>query len=85
MFHAHCVCVVGKNYRLQDIQLSKISAFAFRLRRDRLSNSSIHPSTYQAYLAEARVVRGGSSWRKLVENTGLEPVTSWLQTRRSPS
>ena len=21
----------------------------------------------------------------LVENTGLEPVTSWLQTRRSPS
>ena len=26
-----------------------------------------------------------SSERKLVENTGLEPVTSWLQTRRSPS
>src|SRR5204863_1858135 len=25
MFHAHCVCVVGKNYRLQDIQLSKNS------------------------------------------------------------
>jgi len=23
-FSAHCVCVVGKNYRLQDIQLSKI-------------------------------------------------------------
>src|SRR5262249_3162867 len=22
---------------------------------------------------------------KLMENTGLEPVTSWLQTRRSPS
>jgi len=21
----------------------------------------------------------------MVENTGLEPVTSWLQTRRSPS
>jgi len=21
----------------------------------------------------------------VVENTGLEPVTSWLQTRRSPS
>jgi hypothetical protein len=48
-FSAHCVeCVVGKNYRLQDIQLSK------------------NPNT-------------------LVENTGLEPVTSWLQTRRSPS
>ena len=23
--------------------------------------------------------------KNLVENTGLEPVTSWLQTRRSPS
>ena len=23
--------------------------------------------------------------RGMVENTGLEPVTSWLQTRRSPS
>ncbi len=23
--------------------------------------------------------------RRLVENTGIEPVTSWLQTRRSPS
>ena len=23
--------------------------------------------------------------KALVENTGLEPVTSWLQTRRSPS
>jgi hypothetical protein len=22
-FYAHCVCVVGKNYRLQNIQLSK--------------------------------------------------------------
>jgi hypothetical protein len=25
------------------------------------------------------------SHKRLVENTGLEPVTSWLQTRRSPS
>src|SRR5262249_41771223 len=47
--YAHCVCVVGKNYRLQNIQLSK------------------------------------NERTKLVENTGLEPVTSWLQTRRSPS
>ena len=29
--------------------------------------------------------RSDSSERRLVENTGLEPVTSWLQTRRSPS
>jgi hypothetical protein len=46
--HTACVFfVVGKNYRLQDIQLSKS--------------------------------------RTGLENTGLEPVTSWLQTRRSPS
>jgi hypothetical protein len=24
-------------------------------------------------------------WQIVVENTGIEPVTSWLQTRRSPS
>ena len=51
----HCVCI-EKNYRLQDIQLSKSGELAL------------------ASLAKT-----------LVENTGLEPVTSWLQTRRSPS
>jgi hypothetical protein len=29
--------------------------------------------------------RPGGPIRLLVENTGIEPVTSWLQTRRSPS
>ena len=29
--------------------------------------------------------RGRPARRGVVENTGLEPVTSWLQTRRSPS
>ena len=47
--------VFEKNYRLQDIQLSK-SAGRLRV-----------------------------TCQTLVENTGLEPVTSWLQTRRSPS
>ncbi len=28
---------------------------------------------------------GQTSARRRLENTGLEPVTSWLQTRRSPS
>ena len=54
-----------KNYRLQDIQLSKIRR-AFRL-------------------GETRSRRIATSCQSLVENTGLEPVTSWLQTRRSPS
>ena len=58
-----------KNYRLQDIQLSKnawLTAFGREPRN----------------LLPAFVTTGG---RRLVENTGLEPVTSWLQTRRSPS
>ncbi len=29
--HAHCVCVVGKNYRLQSIQLSKIERKMWRI------------------------------------------------------
>src|SRR6266480_7417868 len=29
--HAHCVCVVGKNYRLQSIQLSKIERTMWRI------------------------------------------------------
>ena len=53
--YAHCVCVVCKNYRLQNIQLSKMA-----------HRTAMNP-------------------KNLVENTGLEPVTSWLQTRRSPS
>jgi hypothetical protein len=47
-----------KNYRLQDIQLSKSQ-----------ESGRTYPITRS----------------NLVENTGLEPVTSWLQTRRSPS
>ena len=30
------------------------------------------------------VTIGGKRWR-LVETTGIEPATSWLQTRRSPN
>ena len=33
----------------------------------------------------AGVKAGGLHKLHMVENTGLEPVTSWLQTRRSPS
>ena len=38
-------------------------------------------SSLPLWLRSARA----SAERRLVENTGLEPVTSWLQTRRSPS
>ena len=63
----HCVCLwFEKNYRLQDIQLSKS-----RLR--------------QLSRLEAQVLTLIANRQVVVENTGLEPVTSWLQTRRSPS
>ena len=60
-----------KNYRLQDIQLS---------------NSASYPLPTFAGVASFGVATfARSRARRLVENTGLEPVTSWLQTRRSPS
>ena len=62
----HCVCSFEKNYRLQDIQLSKNRLRASARRRDKATTCR-------------------DSCQSLVENTGLEPVTSWLQTRRSPS
>jgi hypothetical protein len=55
-----------KNYRLQDIQLSKNRRRAHAL-----------PAWESPHIA--------FSAQNMVENTGLEPVTSWLQTRRSPS
>ena len=59
--------VFEKNYRLQDIQLSKNPPSRFRA----------------SAWAGPRLAR--SCPKFVVENTGLEPVTSWLQTRRSPS
>ena len=65
--------VVGKNYRLQDIQLSKnqrLQIVDFRFQ--------IEPICTLKFAI-------GNLTESVVENTGLEPVTSWLQTRRSPS
>ena len=80
------MCVVGKNYRLQDIQLSKNRVKrqpAPELPADGRPLARPLPST--SILPAAARFRVGSGGKNLVENTGLEPVTSWLQTRRSPS
>ncbi len=69
------MCVVGKNYRLQDIQLSKISRGQ---RPEPRAVARAAPATHPRR-------RRAKTLTNLVENTGLEPVTSWLQTRRSPS
>ena len=129
------VFVVGKNYRVQNIQLSKIrlaglcrqsvnvghlserhsrsakrsvpTSVQERLeslitppklfkepslrktprRRDRSYSTKLFspccpPSLFRA---SAGNFSPTSPSETLVENTGLEPVTSWLQTRRSPS
>ena len=40
---------------------------------------------WRVWPGRCRCVCCYATGRHLVENTGLEPVTSWLQTRRSPS
>ena len=55
------------------------SSIRFNSRRQSLTSRPCPPSRRRDLHA------AGSGGRRLVENTGLEPVTSWLQTRRSPS
>ena len=62
-------CVITESYRLQRIRLSQNGG------RPPVSGG---PTTKPPDGA-------GDVRRRVVENTGLEPVTSWLQTRRSPS
>jgi hypothetical protein len=63
---------------LQNIQLSKnvFTPAAERLPAGGRRENVLRLSFFGAQFAPPK---------KLVENTGLEPVTSWLQTRRSPS
>ena len=85
-----------KNYRLQDIQLSKsyeLSSLALGPRASRWLTSLAGPHAPLRSFALPDDARraipnlpNAERWAiKIVENTGLEPVTSWLQTRRSPS
>ena len=75
--------MVGKNYRLQDIQLSKSShrGLVAEVRDGAAGLPDADPRMLfpvpDPPLARTRV--------RMVENTGLEPVTSCLQSRRSPS
>jgi hypothetical protein len=84
----------SKNYRLQNIQLSKnrriTSDAATEVAISNLFARGVHlcciaaPGTTFAWLPTV-ATRFSQALRRLVENTGIEPVTSWLQTRRSPS
>jgi hypothetical protein len=67
---------------------------AINLGERRVCQSTSRPKLFRAEArAQARMPELSDSRRAgahgaridIVENTGLEPVTSWLQTRRSPS
>jgi hypothetical protein len=85
-FHTACVCS-EKNYRLQDIQLSKNLPSRSRAlaRQARDFGRRTCYSYSRLPQPKPRITRNLQARQRLVENTGLEPVTSWLQTRRSPS
>jgi hypothetical protein len=84
-----------KNYRLQDIQLSKMPEASSRQlqlpavlsARRRAVRRFVVTSFSQIFASGVPRRLDAGSWRLEadMENTGLEPVTSWLQTRRSPS
>src|SRR5438874_8184841 len=59
-------------------------AWRYALLRDHLRITRQLACQPKPAAARAREKRAAGE-RRLVENTGLEPVTSWLQTRRSPS
>jgi hypothetical protein len=48
-------------------------------------NRSNHRASWGVWRPQRAQTPQAFAKPKLVENTGLEPVTSWLQTRRSPS
>ena len=84
----HVLCG-RKNYRLQDIQLSKnvrlkLPAASFRCQ---LLERRVRGELLSLYSLLRFLQLKAGSWKLEadMENTGLEPVTSWLQTRRSPS
>ena len=85
-FHTAFVCS-EKNYRLQDIQLSKNSPSRSRALAKQARDFVAELATLISRLPQPkpRIARSLQARQRLVENTGLEPVTSWLQTRRSPS
>ena len=81
--HLTALYVVKKTTDCRIFSCQKI-----RLRRFRdFGETGSLSETVNLFMAGSRaclaIAAGGR--RRLVENTGIEPVTSWLQTRRSPS
>ena len=75
--YAHCVCVVGKNYRLQNIQLSKIlrdfrfKNSEFRLAGRRLQSETLNLKSRRKHGGEYRARTGDL----LVANQALSQLS----------
>ena len=55
-----------------------------RVRHDRVDGYALAPGV-ELITRTADSLAGGSNMTSVVERTGIEPVTSGLQSRRSPS
>ena len=86
---SHCVLSGSGPRTLRDKSRNAAQAFCQTTCSKRTTVCRIFSCqrTRAVALARSSVTRRDRSQRSsnMVENTGLEPVTSWLQTRRSPS
>src|SRR4051794_30862258 len=74
--------VVHRSAHLPQPELPILRSARNGRKQNRRKSFNRAASASLTWLAEPELAHGK---RRLVENTGLEPVTSWLQTRRSPS
>ena len=67
------------------LERSELLSISVRLRAPRLRRTAfaIRRQPFRGLASRSPLMR--QLRRRRLENTGLEPVTSWLQTRRSPS
>jgi hypothetical protein len=80
--HLTALCVVKKTTDCRIFSCQKTAKKLVRLARSTFARRATADNLrWLANRSNARC----QALRRLVENTGIEPVTSWLQTRRSPS
>jgi hypothetical protein len=88
----HTACVWSVKLPFAEYSVEKDRVAARRARRRVPQPLTISGCDESRQASASWASRGPASQRRVnraasnkVENTGLEPVTSWLQTRRSPS
>ena len=86
---SHTACVCGSEklpFAGYSVVKEPSKRLALRFAADPLAAIFLEPVAYpRLSSSNLRPSLSDDRQQGLVENTGLEPVTSWLQTRRSPS